>query len=175
MGAFYAIVGKVSPFSVTRNKDICINCHRCTENCPVNIDVSHSKKITSAECINCQTCVLNCPTPGALDLKVGKVTVRPLIAILLVLTLFFAPIVVTSYLGIYKVRNEGIRSGQTISISEVRGYMTIREAAEATKIEIKEFYKIFLIPQSVTDDTKMKEIGNKVDGYDFHKIKDGGK
>jgi polyferredoxin len=173
MGAFYAIIGKASPFKVERDEAHCINCHLCTQNCPADIDVSHSGVINTAECINCQTCVLNCPARGALDSKMGKTKIKPAVAILLVLALFFTPIFVTDSLGIYKVRSERIKAGQNINLSEVRGYMTIREAAVATKIELKEFYRIFKIPQDVASETKMKEIGSRVPGYDFHKIKDG--
>ncbi len=146
MGAFYALIGKISPFKVER----------------------HEK-----HCINCQTCVLVCPARGALELKSGKRTIKPVVAILLVLALFFVPIFVTDSLGLYKVRSEKVKAGQTINVSDVRGYMTIREAAEATKIELNEFYRIFKIPRDIDGETKMKEIGGKVPGYDFHKIKDG--
>jgi Fe-S-cluster-containing hydrogenase component 2 len=171
MGAFYALIGKVSPFKVERNEEACIQCQRCTQHCPVNIAVSQGRKVTSAECLNCQTCVLNCPAPGALDLKTGKATIKPLVAFIFVLALFFGPIAVTDSLGIYKTKYERVKAGQSIDVSEVRGFMTIREAAEATGTELRAFYQKFQIPQSVPDDTKMKEIGTKAPGYDFHKAK----
>jgi len=172
MGAFNGIVGKISPFKVVRNDETCIHCDLCNKNCPANIDVSHSRLVTSAECFNCQTCVLNCPAAGALEMKAGKKRVKPLLAIVLTLALFFLPVFVTQSLGIYKMTPEKIRSGQTVGLAEVRGYMTIQEAAEATKMDLKAFYVKFQIPAAVPADTKMKEIGGKAPGYDFHKVKD---
>jgi polyferredoxin len=172
MGALNGIIGKISPFKVVRNEEACIHCDLCSKNCPANIDVSHGKGITSAECFNCQTCVLNCPAAGALELRAGRKTVRPMVAILLVLALFFLPIFVTQSLGIYRMTPEKIKTGQTVGVAEVRGYMTIQEASEATKIELKAFYQKFQIPEGVPPDTKMKEIGRKAPGYDFHKVKD---
>jgi ferredoxin len=172
MGAFTGIIGKISPFKVVRNEEKCTKCELCTKKCPVNIDVSHSKEITTAECINCQTCVLNCPAAGALELKEGKTTVQPLIAIILVVALFFVPIFVTQSLGIYKMLPEKILPGQSIKIEEIRGYMTIKEAAAATRMGLEEFYKKFQIPENVPDTTKMKEIGNVAPGYNFEKIQE---
>jgi NAD-dependent dihydropyrimidine dehydrogenase PreA subunit len=172
MGALNGIIGKISPFKVVRNEEACIHCDLCSINCPANIDVSHGKGITSAECFNCQTCVLNCPAAGALELKAGRKTVKPMVAILLVLALFFLPIFVTQSLGVYRMTPEKIKAGQTVGIAEVRGYMTIREASEATKMELTAFYQKFQIPEGVPPDTKMKEIGGKAPGYDFHKVKD---
>ena len=172
MGALNGIIGKVSPFKVVRNEEACIHCDLCTKSCPANIEVSHGTGVTTAECFNCQTCVLNCPAAGALELKAGKKTIKPLPAIVLTLVLFFLPIFVTQSLGIYKMAPEKIRAGQTVGIAEVRGFMTIQEASEATKTDLKAFYQKFQIPEGVPPETKMKEIGSKAPGYDFHKVKD---
>ncbi|MFZ4438967.1 MAG: 4Fe-4S binding protein [Syntrophales bacterium] len=172
MGALNGIVGKISPFKVVRNEEACIHCDLCSKNCPANIDVSHEKKVTSAECFNCQACVLNCPAMGALELKMGAKTVNPLLAIILTLALFFLPIFVTQSLGIYQMTPEKIRAGQTIGIGEVRGYMTIQAAAKATKMDLNVFYQKFQIPPGVPPETKMKEIGDKAPGYDYHKVKE---
>jgi polyferredoxin len=173
MGAFNGIVGKISPFKVVRNQEKCIDCNHCTRECPVNIDVAKSKEVTTAECINCQTCVLHCPAAGALELKEGKQAVRPLTAIVMIVALFFVPILVTQSLGIYQMLPEKIRPGQSIKLSEVRGYMTIQEAAETAKIGMNEFYRKFKIPENVPATTIMKKIGDVVPGYNFEKVKEG--
>ena len=49
--------------------------------------------------------------------------------------------------------------------------MTIKESAEATKIELKEFYKKMQIPDTVPDTTPMKEIKNLVPDYSFDDMK----
>lgn len=171
MGAFYGIVGKLSPYKVERNEEKCINCGLCTKKCPVNIDVANSKKITSAECINCQECVVSCPKEGALENKFSKKVVEPIIAIVLVIILFFVPIFTAKIMGAYNVLPERIEKGTVINVEEVKGYMSIKEAAEYTKVDIKEFYKLFKIPQNVPESTKMNKIGDVAPGYSFHDVK----
>jgi hypothetical protein len=49
--------------------------------------------------------------------------------------------------------------------------MTIKEAAEATGIELENFYKKYKIPDNVFPETMMKEINKIVDGYNLDEIK----
>jgi len=137
----------------------------------MNIDVQHVKEVKSAECINCQSCVLNCPKAGALESKEGSKAVKPIVVIALVLVVFFGSIFAFQVSGLYKLLPEPLKAGETINLDEIKGYMTINEAAEATHIELKEFYKKFQIPESVPAETMMKEISKTVPGYEFSQIK----
>ncbi|MGH4139726.1 4Fe-4S binding protein [Clostridium sp.] len=172
MGAFYAIVGKFSPYKVVRNENKCIDCGICSKKCPVNIDVQHLSEVKSAECISCQTCVLNCPREGALELKQGKRTISPLVTIIIVMALFFGSIFAFQAAGIYKLTPDALKAGESIKYDEIKGFMTIDEAAEATKTELKDFYIKFKIPENVPKDVKMKEIQNVSPGYNFDAAKE---
>jgi len=167
VGAFYAIVGKVSPYRVVRDENKCIDCGLCTKKCPVNIDVQHLKEVKSSECLNCQTCVLNCPKEGALKLMQGKRTISPLITIIIVMALLFGSIFAFQAAGLYKLTPDALKAGESIKYDEIKGYMSIEEAAKATKTELKDFYSKFKIPENVPKGTKMKEIQNVSPGYDF--------
>lgn len=68
-GALLGILGWISPFRIARDKDLCIDCGKCTKACPVYITVETAKTVTNPECIVCYDCVQACPKPGALDLK----------------------------------------------------------------------------------------------------------
>lgn len=171
MGALYGLIGKISPFRIVRNKDKCINCNLCSKKCPVNIDVATSKEVKSAECISCQTCVLNCPKAGALEIKEGNKTVKPFLVIVMVLALFFVPIFISQAFGVYNLLPKKIAAGQTIGLSEIKGFMSIEEVAKDTGIEIKDVYKKLQIPENVPSTTKMKEISKIAPGYDFEKVK----
>jgi len=172
MGALYGIIGKISPFKVVRNESVCIGCGLCNNVCPVNIDVQHSSEVTTAECISCQTCVLNCPKAGALESKQGKQVIKPLLVLILVMALFFGSIFSFQAAGVYQVLPERLKAGETISFAQVKGSMTIKEAAEGTNTEIKEFYSLFKIPESVSSQTKMKDIKKFVPEYEFGDIKE---
>lgn len=171
MGALYGIIGKLSPHKVKRNENLCIDCGKCNKVCPVNIDVQHAKEVNSAECINCQICVLSCPKKGALELKQGKKTVTPITVLVIVIILFFGSIFTFQALGVYKLSPSKLAAGETIGIDEIKGYMTIKESAEATKIELKEFYKKMQISGTVPSTTQMKEISKIVPDYDFDSMK----
>ena len=172
MGALYGIIGKISPYRVVRNEEKCISCGLCSKNCPVNIDVQHTKEVKSAECLSCQTCVLNCPKAEALEMKAGKNKVNPFVAILLVLALFFVPIFISQAFGVYNLLPEKLKASETLKLDDVKGYMTIKEVAEQAKMEVKEVYHALGIPESVPKETKMKEIKNIAPEYDFEKLKE---
>lgn len=189
MGAIYGIIGKISPFKVTRNENACIRCGKCSRVCPMNIDVQHTREVKSAECINCQTCVLNCPKAGALESREGKKAVKPFAVIALVTLVFFGSIFAFQLAGVYKLlpdqlkagesignsdgeaKSESGKTGTKINVEAIKGSMTIKDASEIARVDLKEFYKLFKIPDNVPSDTYMRDIGNKVPGYDFHKIK----
>lgn len=56
-GALLGLVSLLSPFKVKRNPDKCINCMKCTNVCPMDIQVHKAKTVYSAECIGCHDCV----------------------------------------------------------------------------------------------------------------------
>ena len=171
MGALYGIIGKLSPFKVVRNENACIDCGLCSKSCPVNIDVQHTLMVTSAECLNCQICVLKCPKEGALENKQGHKVIKPFTVLVLVLAVFFGSIFVAQATGVYNLTPNPLKAGESLSYQEVKGYMTIKEAAESTKTELKVFYEKFKIPKNVPATTKMKEISNISPGYEFDSIK----
>lgn len=172
MGALYAIIGKLSPFKTIRRESLCVDCGSCSRVCPMNIDVQHSTAITSAECINCSLCVLSCPKVGALENTFGKKTVTPFLAILLAVLLFFGAIFTAQAAGVYTLLPEQLKAGEIIPYEEIRGYMSIQEAAAATGTELDAFYRLFNIPESVPDKTMMKSISEMVPNYDFDAVKE---
>lgn len=171
MGAFYGIIGKLSPTKVVRDKNICVNCNACTKACPVNIKVAEETKVTSAECLNCNECVVACPVKGALQVKTAGKAVKPLTMLVIVLVLFFGTIFITTQLGIYQVVKPPLKTGEIIPISEVKGYFTIEETAKATGWTLEETYQKLGIPTTVPKETKMKEISALVPGFSFDAVK----
>ncbi len=56
------------------------------------------------------------------------------------------------------------------NLEGIKGSMTITDAAKTVKLDIKEFYRLFKLPENVPSNTYMKDIGNVVSGYDYHQI-----
>lgn len=171
VGAFYGIIGKISPTRIERKDDLCIHCRACNKACPINLDIENSVKITNAECINCNECILACPKKGTLEIKAAKKAMHPLAMLVIVVGLFFGTIMTAQVTGNFEVLPEKLKEGQVISISDIKGYYTIEEAAAATGLSLKELYKKLGIPENVSKSTKMKEISNTVPGYSFDEAK----
>ncbi|MDA8229165.1 MAG: 4Fe-4S binding protein [Desulfitobacterium hafniense] len=171
-GAFYGLIGKLSPTKVVRNDDICIHCKVCNKACPVNIDVEKADKITDTECISCNECVLACPKNGALEVKVVRKTLHPLPTLLIVAGLFFGTIFVAQATGNYQIIPSALKEGEIIAISEVKGYYSIEETALATGLSLKEVYEKFGIPENVSKHTKMKDISKEVPKFNLDTAKE---
>ena len=172
MGGLYAIIGKLSPTKVERNKDVCISCGLCTKACPMNIDVAKAEKITYAECINCNECVLACPKKGALDIKFARMKIHPLAFLALVLTIFFGVVLIAQATGFYNVLPQKLEGGAKMAISDVMGYYSIEDTSKATGLSIAEVYQLLRIPTTVPANTMMKNISQSVPGYDFDAAKE---
>lgn len=68
LGAFMAIIGKLSFTAVKRNPSSCKSCGICSTNCPAGIEVHKVTSVGSLSCINCFQCISTCPQENALSL-----------------------------------------------------------------------------------------------------------
>ena len=60
LGAFYALLNKVSLFQMQVDQSKCVSCGRCAKVCKMDVDVTKSPNHT--ECIRCGMCIRACPT-----------------------------------------------------------------------------------------------------------------
>jgi NAD-dependent dihydropyrimidine dehydrogenase PreA subunit len=170
-GAFYAIIGKISPTKIERNDSLCIHCKKCDKSCPVNIEIEKEERVTTAECINCNDCVLACPVKGALEVKVARKTVHPLVMVVVVVGLFFGTIGIAQLTGNFQILPKSVAQGEVIPIYEVKGYNTIEEATTLTGLTLEEVYQQLAIPKSVPKETQFKQISALVPEYSFDQAK----
>lgn len=171
MGAVYGLISKLSPYKIVRNKDKCINCEMCNKTCPMNIDIAGSNQITSSECINCQLCVLSCPKEGCLQSKQAGKVLKPAVAITIVITLFFGGVLLSKAVGIFSTLPAPITASSTITVEDIKGYMTLKEVSIGLKIDAKELYKIIGIPENVPAETKLKDVKNFVPEFSVEEAK----
>ena len=97
---------------------------------------------------------------------------KPITVMILVFLIFFGTIFTTRALGSFNVLPELVKTGDTIKLSEVKGYMTIDDAIKATNLTKEEFYKVFSIPSNVTSTTIMKKISEIVPDFSLNKVKE---
>ena len=60
LGAFYALLNKVSLFQMKVDKSKCVTCGKCAGACKMEVDVTKTPNHT--ECIRCGMCIRACPT-----------------------------------------------------------------------------------------------------------------
>ena len=60
LGAFYALLNRVSLFQMKVDKDKCVSCGACAKACKMDVDVT--RQPNHAECIRCGMCMKSCPT-----------------------------------------------------------------------------------------------------------------
>ena len=68
LGAFYALMNRVSLFQMKVDKSKCVSCGKCARACKMDVDVT--KTPNHGECIRCGMCVRACPT-GAVCFRYG--------------------------------------------------------------------------------------------------------
>jgi NAD-dependent dihydropyrimidine dehydrogenase PreA subunit len=90
-GALLGIVALASPVRIIRDRETCIDCHKCDKVCPGSIRVAEKNSVNSPECLGCLECVSACPVKGCLSVSAcGRWNLPSLILPLGVLAVFFA-------------------------------------------------------------------------------------
>ncbi len=64
LGAFYALLNKVSLLEMKVDKHKCVSCGKCARECKMDVDVTKSPNHT--ECIRCGMCIRACPTEAVI-------------------------------------------------------------------------------------------------------------
>ncbi len=75
LGAWYSVLGLVSPGAVRRDSNACIHCSACTRSCHAFVDVEKSTHVRAPECDGCMDCVKVCPVDGCLTARIGRVRI----------------------------------------------------------------------------------------------------
>ena len=60
LGAFYALMNKVSLLGIKVDEHKCVSCGKCAKACKMDVDITKSPNHT--ECIRCGKCITACPT-----------------------------------------------------------------------------------------------------------------
>lgn len=72
-GALLGLFAWFGPTTIMRDATKCVDCGKCTKQCPSGITVQEKSVVRSPECIGCGECVGVCPVEGCLSFSVyGK-------------------------------------------------------------------------------------------------------
>lgn len=178
MGAFLGLVERLSLFRITRDKDTCIKCNRCTQACPVNIPVAQRDFVRDPECIACLECVTVCPTrKGTLRARVWGKYLKPAAVGAAGLAIYLGVISISMAVGVWKTTEPTLAAVVTrdgaLDPKIIRGFMTLREVGNTFGIDIGQIYRELGISEStVPPDTRIKRIGGLVPGFEEELVRE---
>jgi len=91
LGGMYCAVATLSPCSVVRDEETCIQCGKCAAVCHAYCHPEKVRTVRDTECDGCMECVKACPVDRCLEAKViGRMRVAPWVWPLLVVGLWLA-------------------------------------------------------------------------------------
>lgn len=164
LGAALAIIRKISPFKIVRNKATCIGCHKCDRTCPANLPVEQEEVTDSADCVSCLRCVSDCPN-SSLTAQVGKKKVsKKLISIITIVA--FAGLVGLAVASPYwqtKPESNLKTTTGAITTENIRGSNTLQYVIDQTGVPLEKFVHKLKLPKDVDTSLMLKEIGPKYD------------
>lgn len=85
-GALLGLLSLFSPFKIKRNKVACVSCGKCSNVCPMDIDVKNKNTIYNVECMGCLTCINNKANDNCLTF--GPYKIEPYIFAILIVVSF---------------------------------------------------------------------------------------
>ena len=73
-GALLGVTNLFRVFKIRRKESSCISCNLCSEDCPMNIQVSQKKVVRDHQCISCLECTSEavCPVADTVVLSIGE-------------------------------------------------------------------------------------------------------
>jgi polyferredoxin len=103
VGGMYCAVATLSPCSVVRDEETCIQCGKCSKSCHAFCHPERTRVVRDTECDGCMDCVKECPVDGCLQAKVaGRATIAPWVWPVLVVGLWLAIYGVAAVTGNWK-------------------------------------------------------------------------
>jgi polyferredoxin len=76
-GAVMSLASLLSPVTIRRDTESCVDCGKCAKACPQNLPVDRLQKIRSVECTACMECVSACATQDALQFALPPRPAQP--------------------------------------------------------------------------------------------------
>ncbi len=172
LGAFLALISRISPFRIKRDNTTCIHCSLCDKSCPMNIDVQHPDVVRSPECINCQECVTVCPTKKStlFNTWAGK-RLSPLLVAIIGLVIYATTVGIAYFTGNARFTEVSLTEQASQGIltpDNIKGSHTLAEVIKAFGIEEKSLYEALQFSrEKVPPETRIKDIGDLIGNPDF--------
>jgi polyferredoxin len=104
-GALMGLASLLSPSSIRRDPERCIDCAQCARACPSLLPVDRLLTVRSAECTACLECVAVCPARDALAMSLARRKTLPPWALAAgISTVFVGIVLLAKYSGWWETR-----------------------------------------------------------------------
>ena len=144
----------------------CINCGKCSEACPMGIDVaSVNGNVDFAECISCQRCVAACPKKGALQTKYFKARSHPIIIMLITFAVFFGGVFALNFIKIDRggsAKEPIYNSIRLAPKAPSDGSFSVEDLMESTGMTFEELKARYHLKDTVTESATYSEFSNGI-------------
>lgn len=146
-GVLLGTIGRLSPWTIRRNKGTCIDCGLCDRRCPLAITVSTVDAVRDDRCNRCSNCIESCPVDGAVALRTSPdsrgVAAVPLSAAALAIVL--APVFLVNAITAEAAPEE--RSATGLSSESITPMMTLETLAEQAGLSHEELGTLLGLPE----------------------------
>ncbi len=171
-GALLGLSNKIRIFKIKRNKNTCINCNRCSNTCPMMIDVAQKEVVTNLQCISCFECTSerSCPVLDTVNMETGRLNdgkkwrLHITKASIIMLLLFFGGILATITADVWTTEKakepakylEGVAVGK-YNPDDIKGSYSFEEISEFFDIDLQVLFEAF----GISKETSGNEIKTK--------------
>ncbi len=172
-GALLGIFNKFRIFKIRRVASTCISCSKCTNACPMNIEVEATEVVKSAQCISCMKCTSEAACPVA-DTVVAKISPKKKslavkkIAII-TLSVFIGGIILSMILGFWQTSSSKtpvlVKEGEFAGMpdpGDIRGSYTSLDIASAFSIPASDVVQAFGLANTGERVSTLEEIWGEV-------------
>lgn len=162
LGATLAIIKKISPFKITRDKSTCVSCGLCNKTCPANLNIKEAQVINSADCISCLNCVSDCPESSLKARVFDKVITKKTFGFI-ALASFFLPflIVLATPLWETKAPSNIVNSAGKVDVENIRGSNSLKKVIADSGVPLEVFVEKLNLPPDIDTAILLKNIGAK--------------
>lgn len=159
LGAFFALLKKLSFFKLKKDNSTCTSCGLCNRNCPANIKFNWVDQVTHPDCISCMKCVTGCPK-GSLEPYIFGKKIKKQTFLWLLVWLFFGILSIIIWTPIRKTKPvSNIISDQgIIEVENIKWSNTLQYVIDSTKIPFDYLQEELQLPENIDKKIKLKEI-----------------
>ena len=160
LGAFFALVKKISFFKIKRDKKTCVSCSACDRICPAHLDIMTADSVKDADCISCGQCVERCPKNSLTFLVFNKKVSKKIYQILVVVIVLL-PLIIMPFTPTWKTKAESniVNVKGEVNVADIRGSNTLEYVIKTTGVPFTVFQQEFNLPKDIDQKMKLKDIG----------------